>query len=101
MTIIIKQVTLRSRHFTVVKDDNGFYCAIEDKYIDKDGRLNRTLNGFQMHANKDLNETLQGIQNEVDMDYYVAQGHSRAEAFCIVFDCMDMVDMVAETLARK
>ncbi len=100
MTTIIKNVTIRNRHFTIVKNDDGFYCGIEDKYIDKDGRLNRTLNGFQMHANKDINETIKGIKDKVEMDYLESQGHSKAEAFCIVFDCMDMVDMVAETLAR-
>ena len=43
MTTIIKKVVMRDRHFTLVKDDDGNYLSIEDKYIDENGRLNRTL----------------------------------------------------------
>lgn len=100
MTTIIKKVTIRDRHFTIVRNSDGFYCGIEDKYIDEDGRLNKTLNGFQMRANKVLSECIKGLTDEVNMDYLVSHGHTRAEAFCIVFDCMDMLDMVTETLAR-
>ena len=85
MTTIIKSVTMRDRHFTVVLD-KGFYQAIEDKYIDEDGRLTQTLWGYQTFANRDLNECLKGAQNRVEVDYLVSIGYTMAEAFVKVFN---------------
>jgi hypothetical protein len=76
---IVKEFIVRGRHFTIVKQDD-FYCAIEDKYIDADGRLNTKLNGLQMHASKDLNMCLNTTKDCVEVDYLVKQGMSRDEA---------------------
>jgi len=84
-TTIINDFVARGRHFTIVKDEQEFYLAIEDKYI-TDGKLNKTLNGFQMYANKDFNRCLNACKNGVEIDYLEAQGKSRAEAFAIVFN---------------
>ena len=85
MKNIIKNLVVRDRHFTVVKNAEGWYLAIEDKYI-TDGRLNRTLNGFQMYADKDLNGCLNTCKTQVEVDYLVNQGYSKAEAFSMVFN---------------
>lgn len=82
---IIKKLVVRNRHFTVVKDERGFYLAIEDKYI-TDGKLNTTLNGFQMYANKDLNECLKTCKTQVEIEYLVDNGYSKAQAFATVFN---------------
>lgn len=81
MTTIIKKVTLRGRHFTMVKDDNGYYCCIEDKYIDKDGRLTQTLNGIQVHASKTLATCYESTKDAVEIDYLRSTGLSKDEAF--------------------
>lgn len=81
---IIKDFIVRDRHFTIVQNEEGFFLAIEDKYI-TDGKLNRTLNGFQMFASKDLNTCLNTTKNQVEIEYLEAQGYSKAEAFGICF----------------
>lgn len=90
--VIIKNYVVRDRHFTIVLD-GGFYQAIEDKFIDENGRLTKTLYGHQTFANEDLNMCLNNTKNMVEIDYLVAQGHSKAEAFGIVFDLIGKVDM--------
>jgi len=85
MTTIIKTFTARNRNFTIVKDDEGFYLAIEDKYI-TDGKTNTALNGLQMSASKDLNQCLTMCNNKVDTDYYLSQGMTKSEAFAKVFN---------------
>ena len=81
---IIKQLVVRGRSFAIVKNEDGFYLAIEDKYI-TDGKVNTTLNGLQMCASKNLNTCLNDCRNRTEIEYLEAQGHSKAEAFGIVF----------------
>lgn len=90
--VIIKNYTVRDRHFTIVLDD-VYYQAIEDKYIDENGRLTKTLYGHQTFADRDLNMCLKNTKNMVEIDYLVSQGHSKAEAFGMVFDLIGKVDM--------
>lgn len=91
--VIIKSFVIRDRHFTIVCDEDGFYQAIEDKFIDKNGKLTKTLYGHQTMADRDLQRCLTNIKNVVEIDYLVKQGHSKAEAFGIVFDLIGKVDM--------
>lgn len=86
MTVIIKVFKYRDRNFTIVKKDN-YYCAIEDKYIDENGKMKCRLNGLQMYASEVLDETIKRVQYSVDIDYYISQGMTKAEAFCKAFNC--------------
>ena len=83
---IIRNFIVRDRNFVIVKNEEDFYLAIEDKYIDNNGRLNTTLNGFQMYANKDLNDCLNTCKHQVEIEYLESQGYSKAEAFAIEFN---------------
>ena len=91
--IIIRNYTARNRHFTIVKDSEGFFQAIEDKYIDQNGRLTQTLYGHQTFASRELNMTLQNLQNGIEFDYLVEQGHSKGEAFGIVHNLLGKIDL--------
>lgn len=82
---VIKHFVVRNRHFEIVKDEQGFYLAIESKYI-TNGRLNTTLNGFQMYASKELNGCLNTCKNQVEIEYLVDNGYSKAQAFGKVFN---------------
>ena len=95
---IIKNYIVRGRHFTIVKNAEGFYLAIEDKYI-TDGKINTTLNGVQMNASKDLNQCLDLVKSEVEIDYLVEQGHSKAEAFAIYFNLTDRQEEINKMFA--
>lgn len=85
MTNIIRNLVVRGREFAIVKNDEGFYLAIEDKYI-TDGKMNTTLNGIQMHASKDLNDCLKGVNDEVEIEYLVSTGKTKAQAMAIHFN---------------
>lgn len=74
----------RGRHFEIVLNDEGYYLAIEDKYI-TDGRMNTTLNGLQMNANKDLELCLEHTRRDVEIAYLMSEGKTLAEAYSIVF----------------
>ena len=91
--VIIRNFTSRNRHFTIVCHEQGYFQAIEDKYIDEDGKLTKTLYGYQTFANKDMNMTLTNLKNQIEIDYLVEQGHSKAEAFGIVFNLIGKIDM--------
>lgn len=92
MKTVIRKFICRNREFTIIKDENDWYCAIEDKHI-TDGKLNKELNGFQMHADKNLDECIKMTRNQVEIDYLVNKGYSKAGAFCIVNNIKD-VEMV-------
>lgn len=91
-TVVIKKFLVRDREFVICKNEEGFYLAIEDKYINSDGTLNTKLYGHQMSASKDLNECLNTTKNHVEIDYLLSKGHSRAEAFAIIFNAMDRLE---------
>lgn len=91
--VIIRHFTERGRNFVIVQDKEGFFLAIEDKYIDENGKLTKTLYGHQMCANRDLDECLKTLHNHIETDYLLSQGYSKAEAFGIVFDLIGKVDM--------
>lgn len=90
--VIIRNFTSRNRHFTIVCDEQGYFQAIEDKYIE-DGKLTKTLYGHQTFASKDMNMTLTNLKNQIEIDYLVEQGHSKAEAFGMVFNLIGKIDM--------
>lgn len=86
---IVTTFNYRGHKYTIAHDGK-FYLAIEDKYI-TNGKMNTTLNGLQMNASDTLNQCLTGIKNRLDMEHYEAQGMSKAEAFCKVFNMPNMV----------
>ena len=75
----ITELNYRNRNFTIALED-GWYLAIEDKYI-TDGRLNTTLNGLQMHADKKRARCIEMTKQAVDIDYYESIGMSKTDAF--------------------
>lgn len=83
MTTIVKTLIARGRNFTIVHHQ-GMYCAIEDKYIDADGKVNQALNGFQMNASKIIEECVQRTLDRVETDYLIDAGYTKAQAFAKV-----------------
>lgn len=98
--VIIKEFIARSRKFTIVLNEQKYYCAIEDKYI-TDGKINQELNGLQMYCDRDLNACLDHVRDAVEMDYLMSQGVSKAEAFCTVFNMMDKLDTIKSLFDEK
>ena len=98
MTVMVKVFKYRDRNFTIVKKED-YYCAIEDKYIDVNGKMKCRLNVLQMFASVVLEETIKRVQDSVDIEYYITQGMTKAEAFCKVFNCQHMVEAVEKSFA--
>ena len=49
----VTRFIILGREFEIVENDDGWYLAIEKKYI-TDGKLNCKLNGLQMHAGRTI-----------------------------------------------
>lgn len=98
MTTIIKTFTCRNRNFTIVKNDDGWFLAIEDKYI-TNGKINTALNGGQMFADRELNNCLGRVQDRVEIDYLESTGMSKAEAFATYFGMLENLAMIEEIMA--
>lgn len=62
----ITTLQYRGRTFEIVKN-HGYYMAIEDKYIDEDGKLTIELNGIKMHANESIDQTIQSVKGMIDL----------------------------------
>lgn len=75
----ITTLITRNRQFEIVLNGTH-YCAIEDKYIDADGRLNTALNGLQMHASEDLDQCIELTRHCVEIEYLQKNGYTWAEA---------------------
>ena len=72
--------------YEVIKDNDGFYWAFNEKYIDEDGRLTKQFNGITGHRNDNVNDTLIAVMNEVDIEKWDAE-HD--------VDSMDMTRLLA------
>lgn len=79
----ITTLIVRDRRFEIVLKDEH-YCAVEDKYIDADGRLNTALNGLQMHASKSLEQCVDLTRTCVEVEYLEENGYSWREAMAKV-----------------
>lgn len=87
MKTVIKDFSIRGKHFVIVKHQD-MYCAIEDKYI-TDGKINKCLNGAEMHAGQTLEDCIHFTTDYAEIEYLREQGHTRAEAIAIYWNMLD------------
>ena len=85
----IESFSYRNHNYRITMID-GMYCAIDEKYIGKNGKILKVLNGLEMHASRDIENCKTAIRNDLDLEYYQSHGMSKAEAFCKVFPDMDL-----------
>ncbi len=71
---VITTLYFRNDSFKIVKDTDGWYLAVDTKYLDRNGRVTRKLNGLQMHAAKSFDECINKTKFAVKVDELVAQG---------------------------
>lgn len=88
---IVKNYIYRNRTFVIVYNDelvegHPYYLAIEDKYIDESGRLNKGLNLVEMNAGDTFKDCEERLRNRCDLDYYMSQGADKYEAMAMVFN---------------
>ena len=80
MTTFVKTLGIREQEYVVVKDDEGYYLAINKEYLDENGRLTRELNGLQMHASKDINACVNSTIADVEIEHLENEGMTLEEA---------------------
>lgn len=95
----LSTLVVREKKFHIVSfEQNGekLYGAIDFDYV-TDGKVNRELNGVQMHVSKDLNQCIEYARTSVEFDYWVSQGYDKAQAFEKVFH-VELTDRAREIM---
>lgn len=77
MKVIADRFTYKGRVFTIgERKSDGILVAIEDIYIDENGRLTKSLNGFNLLADRRKNtvpEIIERIYEKVDYEEFMAE----------------------------
>lgn len=74
------------RTWKIVQKD-GKFLSIDTQYI-TDGKLNRPLNGVQMHASDTLKECIEFTKHAADVDALVLAGAPIKEVITEIMDTM-------------
>ena len=73
---------INGRDFECVENNDGWFLAIEHKYI-TNRKLNRSLNGLEIHAGRTVNECFKNAVFSVEFDKLIEAGYTRDEALWI------------------
>lgn len=86
MKTITNDFCYRDEHFVIVYDGK-FYMTVNHKLIGADGHPIRTLTWADgLCPGSTLQETIELCRNRLDVDYYMSQGMSRADAIAKVLN---------------
>lgn len=98
----LSTLVVRNKKFHVVsfeQDGEKLFGAIDFDYV-TDGKVNKELNGVQMHVSKDLNQCIEYARTSVEFDYWVSQGYDKAQAFEKVFN-VQLTDRAREIMLSE
>ena len=84
MTKRITTLHYKGRTFEIVFDGK-YYLAIEHCFLDEKGRLTKTLDGLDMCADEELENTIARVERRADVDELEAQGMDRTQAVLEVY----------------
>lgn len=70
--------------FCICKDSKGFFWAIREERIDRNGRLTRQVNGLEGMMSETLEECRERVKDQVAVDELVSQGVHVAVACVMV-----------------
>ena len=76
----ITQLHVEGQVFEIVQY-KGYYCAINHKYVDSDGRLTQQLNGLQTFASKTKSECIDRATKYVQIESLQNAGIPFEDAF--------------------
>lgn len=81
MNTVCKDFSYRGEHYSIVFDGK-FYMTVNHKFIGDDGRLVRTLNYSDgLHPGSTIEECITHTKEDLDIQYLMSNGMSKAEAF--------------------
>lgn len=69
------------REFIILQDEYNKFWAIEDKYIDDNGRLTQEINGITGLRSDTVAEAIEKAHQRIVYQGLIAQGYSMEEAF--------------------
>lgn len=81
---IISKYEVMGRKFCIVKTEDGFYLAVDYKYIDSEGNTTKALSGLELCASRNLRKCLKLVRDHVKIEYLLDNGATKAEAFSAV-----------------
>lgn len=97
MMTMVKDFSYRGQHYCIVYDEK-FYMTVNHKFIGDDGRLVKQLTYSDgLHPEDSIEKCINRTKEDLDFQYYVAQGMSKAEAFSKVMNVpIDIAKMIYE-----
>lgn len=88
MKVLTKYVNLMGEEFVLISDSSEgktFFGTIPYSELDSEGRMKRTLNGFEMCISfNSVAEALENRNNQIKVDRFKAEGFSKAEVLMFV-----------------
>lgn len=86
MKTMVKDFSYRGQHYSIVFDGK-FYMTVNHKFIGEDGRLVKQLTFSDgLHTSDSMDQCISLTKEDLDIQYYEAQGMSKAEAFSKVMN---------------
>lgn len=85
MKTLVKDFSYRGRHYSIVTDGK-FFMTVEHKFISDDGHLTKELHFHDLHTSKSMEELIKVTKQDLDIEYYLSIGMTKAEAFAKVMD---------------
>ena len=83
MKVLVNGFNYKGRKFVIgERHSDGILVAIEDKFIDKDGKLTQTLYGFSLLVDRNKNtipDIINRIYEKVDFEEFMEQQNPQTE----------------------
>lgn len=83
MKVLVDGFNYKGRKFVIgERHSDGILVAIEDKFIDEQGRLTQTLYGFTLLVDKNKNtipDIINRIYEKVDYEEFIEQSNPQTE----------------------
>ena len=74
--VIVKTFEYKNRRFTIVRHESGMFMAIDNNYIDENGRLTRTVRG----GHRTIEECITATMYLVNYESFKALGLTDMQA---------------------
>lgn len=97
MKTMVKDFSYRGQHYSIVFDGK-YYMTVNHKFIGDDGRLVKQLTYSDgLHTSDTIERCINLTKEDLDIQYYEAQGMSKAEAFSKVMSVpIEIAKMIYE-----
>ena len=74
------------RKFLILKDEQGKFWAIEEQFVDEQGKLTQEINGITGLRSNSAQEAIERAHQRIVYQGLIAQGYSMEEALDKLFE---------------